>query len=155
MPGVNLIWDIYYNTKFPHASAETRSFWWKDLLRLNILFRGIARCEIGDGAIVTFWEDIWAGEILAYKFPRLFSYARNDSTSVEQIMKAEDLDSIFHLPLSQEAFDEMLQLQDHLSGVQYDQTGEDTWTFIWGNLYKTKAWSIPRAGAMSTSPINP
>jgi hypothetical protein len=33
--------------------------------------------------------------VLAYKFPRLFSYARNDSTSVEKIMEAEDLDSIF------------------------------------------------------------
>jgi hypothetical protein len=28
------------------------SFWWKDVLRLNILFRGIAKCELGDGSLV-------------------------------------------------------------------------------------------------------
>jgi hypothetical protein len=36
-------------------------------------------------------------------------------------MQAEDLDTLFHLPLSQEAFDEMMQLQDQINSVQYSQ----------------------------------
>jgi hypothetical protein len=55
---VQHIWTKYYTSKVPHASAEPGSFWWKDLFRLNILFRGIASCTIGNGTAVTFWEDL-------------------------------------------------------------------------------------------------
>jgi hypothetical protein len=51
---------------------------------------------------------MWAGEVLAQKFPRLFSFAKYESILVAQIMQAEDLDTLFHLSLSQEAFDEMM-----------------------------------------------
>lgn len=34
------------------------SFWLKDLLRLSVLYREIARCSIGDGSTITFWEDL-------------------------------------------------------------------------------------------------
>jgi hypothetical protein len=55
---VHMIWSKYYTSKVPHDSAEVGSFWWRDLLRLNILFRGIATCTIGNGTTVTFWEDL-------------------------------------------------------------------------------------------------
>jgi len=54
IPWVTLIWNRYYTSKVPHASSEVGSFWWKDLLRLNVLYRGIAKCTIGDGSIVAF-----------------------------------------------------------------------------------------------------
>jgi hypothetical protein len=54
-PWVNLIWNRYYQHKVPHASSEVGSLWWKDILRLQVLFRGTARCVLGNGAI-TFWE---------------------------------------------------------------------------------------------------
>jgi len=74
---VNLIWSRYYQNKVPHASSEVGSFWWKDLLRLNILYRGIARCSLGDGSTNTFWEDLWSIDIFASKYPRLFSFGSN------------------------------------------------------------------------------
>jgi hypothetical protein len=61
IPWVNLIWSRYYTSKVPHLSHETGSFWWKDLLRLHILFRGIAKFTIGNGVSVSFWEDLWTG----------------------------------------------------------------------------------------------
>lgn len=55
IPWVQQVWFKYYpNGKVPHATGELGSFWWKDLLRLSILFRGIARCHIGDGSTVLF-----------------------------------------------------------------------------------------------------
>ena len=48
IPWVTLIWNRYYTSKVPHASLEVGSFQWKDLLRLNVLYRGIAKCTIGD-----------------------------------------------------------------------------------------------------------
>jgi hypothetical protein len=52
IPWVCLVWNIYYTNQVPHATREMGSFWWKDVLRLNILFRGIAKCELGDGSTV-------------------------------------------------------------------------------------------------------
>ena len=54
IPWVKQIWFKHYTRKVPHASAEVGSFWWKDILRLNVLYRGIAKCQVGDGTTVTF-----------------------------------------------------------------------------------------------------
>ena len=55
VPWVKLIWSKYYaNGKVPHGHREVGSFWWKNLLRLSVLYRGIAKCQVGDGSIVLF-----------------------------------------------------------------------------------------------------
>lgn len=65
IPWVQLIWSTYYTDRVPHAAREMGSFWWKDILRLNNLYRGVARCSLGDGSTVLFWEDLWSPNILA------------------------------------------------------------------------------------------
>jgi hypothetical protein len=57
---------------------------------------------------------------------------------VQGIIQAEDLDSIFFLPLSVEAYDELQLLQAQLSAIQYDEDGTDTWEPIWGGRYTSK-----------------
>jgi hypothetical protein len=54
VPWVHLVWSRYYTNKVPHAAREKGSFWWKDVLRLNTIYRGIAKCTIGDGSTVCF-----------------------------------------------------------------------------------------------------
>jgi hypothetical protein len=71
IPWVRLVWNKYYTKRVPHATREMGSLWWKDVLRLNILFRGIAKCELGDGSSVCFWDDLWLDGLLAHKYPRL------------------------------------------------------------------------------------
>jgi hypothetical protein len=167
IPWIHLIWNRYYSSKVPHASSDIGSFWWKDLLKLNILYRGIAKCSLGDGSSITFWEDLGAGDVLSHKFPRLFSFVRNEIVSVKHVMQAADLDSLFHLPLSPEAFDEMLQLQDLVSLVPYDHTSKDSWFLSWGtqefsshcyyqsifSTYRPMAFS-KQSGSQSVSPVS-
>ena len=50
-----------------------------------------------------------------------FSFAINPEISVKEIMLVEDLDSIFVLPLSLPAFEEVLDLQSFLRLVDYDR----------------------------------
>jgi len=100
VPWVHLIWHRYYTNKVPRVATPVGSFWWKDILKLSVLYRGIAVCTVGDGASVSFWDDLWAGEVLSSKFSCLYSFAANTGISVKQIMLSEDLDSIFNLPLS-------------------------------------------------------
>jgi len=47
IPWVQLIWIKYYIGKIHHSSREVGSFWWKDVLRLSTLFRGIAKMQSG------------------------------------------------------------------------------------------------------------
>ena len=124
----------YYTDKVPHATREVGSFWWKDVQRLSPIFRNIARCSLGDGTTVTFWDDLWSDdEVLAHHFPRLFSFARNPNISVSEVMSAEDLDTLFALPISQEAFEELETLGDFLQLQTFDEESRDTWTYQWGN----------------------
>jgi hypothetical protein len=132
-PWVNLIWTKYYQNKVPHAAREVGSFWWKDVLRLNTQYRGIAKCSIGNVSTVLFWNDIWSDAILSSPIPRLFSYDSNQNASVKQIMKANDLESVLNLPLSAQAYEEYLSIQDYLSSQAYDFDGTDQWSFIWGS----------------------
>lgn len=111
-PWASLIWTKHYTNRIPHATREVGSFWWKDMLRLSTIFRGFARCSLGDGTTVTFWEDLWSEQVLAVRFPSLFSFVRNKNISVNEVMNVEDLDSLFNLPLSQETYAELEELMD-------------------------------------------
>ena len=102
-------------------------------MRLNVLYRGIAKCSLGNGSTILFWEDLWCPVVLNQSFPNLFQQVISGSTSVREILHAPDLASIFNLPLSQQAFDELLDLQDLISAIPYDTTENDHWSFVWGN----------------------
>jgi len=97
---VQLFWFKYYQNKVPHATRETGSFWWKDVLRLNGLYRCFTRCIVGNGATTCFWDDPWVGDRLSTTFPRIASFSKSETISVQEVMQMEELDSIFFLPLS-------------------------------------------------------
>jgi hypothetical protein len=57
---VNLIWNTYYsNGKVPPTSKKMISFWWRDILKLGEMFRGIVTCTVGNGTLVMFWSYVW------------------------------------------------------------------------------------------------
>jgi len=139
LPWVRMVWTRYYTNRVPHAAREVGSFWWKDILRLNLLFRGIAKCTIGNGQSVCFWGDIWMNDqIIATKYPRLASFAKSEEISVYAVMQADDLDSLFMLPFSNEAYAEFVSLQEELQIMEYDEEGVDNWSPIWGDKYSSK-----------------
>jgi hypothetical protein len=110
LPWVDLVWFKYYHNKVPHVAREVSSFWWKDIMRLNGIYRGFSQCAIGDGVSTCFWEDRWSASVLAISYPTLASFALNSAAFVKDILEGEDLDTIFILPLSQEALQELGQL---------------------------------------------
>jgi hypothetical protein len=137
-PWVHLIWNKYYSAKVPHATREMGSFWWKDVLRLHTLYRIVTTCSIGNGSTVCFWNDMWADSVLSVKYPRLMSFVKKITASVSEVMQAEDLDTIFFLPLSTEAFDDLQNLQVQLQNMSYDDSNSDRWLPIWGSRYTSR-----------------
>ena len=64
------------------------------------------------------------------------------------------MDSIFHLPLSQQAHEELGELQDLLLSTDYDLATKDNWTFMWGNqLYSSSHYYNLVLQHFPTSPI--
>jgi hypothetical protein len=66
---VILIWQKYYNGTMPDLAREKGSFWWKDILRLNVHFRGVARRIPNHGNTISFWEDLINGRVHSDVFP--------------------------------------------------------------------------------------
>jgi hypothetical protein len=65
-------------------------------------------------------------------------------------MSAEDLDALFALPLSQEAFEELELLGEFLQSQALDEESTDTWIYQWGNatyssskVYKLAFQNLP------------
>ena len=52
-----------------------------------------------------------------------------------EVMQATDLDELFFLPLSQQAFEEYEVLQLQLQNLQYDADAKDCWLPTWGDVY--------------------
>ena len=154
IPWVQMVWFKHYPMKVPHASPEVGSFWWKDILRLNVLYRGISKCAVGDGSTVTFWEDLWSEEIMATKFFVFFSFVRNNNSSVQVLLNVDDLDSILHLPLSSQAMEELLILQQELVTIPYNADQKDTWSLIWGSpIYTSRRYYKMVHQYLQVSPI--
>ena len=63
--------------------------------------------------------------VLSQDYPRLVSFATNGAISVMEAMQAEDLVSLFFLPLSQQTFQEFKDLQARLQLIPYDDTAID------------------------------
>jgi hypothetical protein len=137
-PWVTLIWNRYYEGRVPHECSEVGSFWWRDVMRLHIIYRRIARCKIGDGSTVSFWNDIWNSSALSVEFPRLYSYAKWTSISVQSLMLQQELEELLYLPLSTQAHDELLNLENLLQAIEYDDTIPDAWSPIWGSKYSSR-----------------
>jgi hypothetical protein len=52
--------------------------------------------------------------------------------SVREVTEAIDLESVFFLPLSRQAWEEFQQLQEVLQEIPYDDNSKDIWQPIWG-----------------------
>jgi hypothetical protein len=133
IPWVNLIWNTYYqNGEIPHATKDRGSFWWKDVLKLCEVFRGIATCKVGDDTTVLLWSDVWNDHLLQNKFPRLFS-TMNKNISVAQFLLNSQIEEQFHLPLSIPAYQEYQEMQQIIQQIQISNDTGDTWQYIWAN----------------------
>jgi hypothetical protein len=103
------------------------------MLRLLNSFKGIAQAHLGgSGDTILFWNDLWNGRVLRLQFPHLHSFAINENLTVKAAMEQDHLQDLFHLPLSEEAYDQFNELDVILQSLQL--TGEnDSWSYIWGN----------------------
>lgn len=80
------------------------SSWWKAHLKLLPTFKEILSCKGGSGHTIKLWHDIWIDQPLKWKFPELYSFARNDTQCLKYMVNCADIYVFFHTPLSAQAF---------------------------------------------------
>jgi hypothetical protein len=130
-----MIWEIHYQGNKLPGGELVGSFWWKANLKLIDHYKAMARCNLGDGRSAYFWNDLWGDSILQQRFPHLFSFAIDPNLTVHQVLNYEYLEDLFHLPLSVEAHQQFLMMEElcHTMRMSEFQNLNDTWSYIWGN----------------------
>jgi hypothetical protein len=114
IPWVDLIWQAYYqNGKLPNPDNCKGSFWWRDCISNHNQFKEIFVCKPVTGTTILYWHDKWCNnEILAIKFPQLYSFAKQRRITLQSAVayNQEDIYEMFNLPLSMIAVDQCNQL---------------------------------------------
>jgi hypothetical protein len=104
IPWVDLIWQAYYqNGKLPNPDNCKGSFWWRDCISNHNQFKEIFICKPATGTTILGWHDKWCNnEILAVKFPQLYSFAKQRRITLQNAVayNQEDIYEMFNLPLS-------------------------------------------------------
>jgi hypothetical protein len=78
-----------------------------------------------------FWKDNWLNHILEHEFPRSYFFVKNKSISVSKAFSFHAVTEMFHLPLSQTAFDQVQTLQQMMQATELSND-EDIWVYTRG-----------------------
>lgn len=81
---------------------------------------------------MSFWLDNWNGLIPSEAFACLYSYAVVEDISVKEFFDTSDMSSLFHLPLSMEAFEELQHVKDLNPITDVEVLDKYVWTYYWG-----------------------
>jgi hypothetical protein len=74
------------------------------------------------------------GKIYSQALPCLFEYAKDPKISLWKLRNADNLLNCFRIPMSRNAFNEFLALQEELGQFQTVTLDmKDEWVYIWGN----------------------
>jgi hypothetical protein len=57
IPWVNLVWHAHYSDKIPHVQNLCGSYWWRDVMKQEDNFRGVASVKHGRGDTFLFWSN--------------------------------------------------------------------------------------------------
>lgn len=137
----------------PHARSPVGSFWWKDVLKLFQDFCTRTICKPNMGNSVLIWKDNWLNPPPSERFPHLFSFAKKQKCSLKFFMES-DASRNFTLPLSVQASQELIALQESLQQEAGDEQDWDIWSYRWNsqNFCSKKAYKHLQ-GIQVSSPL--
>ena len=105
---------------------------------------------LSDGKTVSLYNDLWLGSVPKLQFPELYSFANDKISTLLHALDAQDMFSLFHLPLSTKAYWQLVSLQSQLACVI--PGSKDLWSYIWGTGSKhIHTW---KSTEMFTLPLN-
>jgi len=75
------------------------------------------------------------------RLPRLLTFAKDQKLSGAAFLSTPDMSTLFHLPVLEQAYQEIQELQEIVQSVQVTQTNKIQWHYIWGpSKYTSKSF---------------
>lgn len=141
IPWVSLVWESYYDSDTLLSQGRKGSFWWRDILKLLDKFKGMAKVNINNGKSCYLWLDMWDDKVPKQVFLELFSFAKSQTSTLAVAKRINPLSDLFHLPLSEQAYSQFLQLDSELQQLTLNDDS-DKWSYLWssGKFFVAKAY---------------
>jgi hypothetical protein len=99
-------------------------------------FARVSSVKPGLGDTFAFWIDKWkfmdSAEPLSSRFPRLFSFVLDKDLPAAEVYVAPDMSQLFYLPLSAQAYQELMVVQQGMRDFPLSVT-PDVWIYDWGD----------------------
>lgn len=153
IPRVSLVWETYYDSRKLPGNSKKGSFWWRDILKFPDKFKSLAQVQVNNGRSCFFWEDLWGRAPLSQLFPELFSFAKKKQITFAASLTQVPIHGLFHLPLSQQAHSQLLQLQLILQETPTNES-PDKWLYIWNsNQFSVKKTYNHLSGHLILHPV--
>lgn len=86
---VHLTWNCTNknNSRPPHLRKNVvGSFWRRDVISLSQDYFMISTCKLQSGVSISSWLDLWDLGVLRWRFPQIFSFARQPELSVSKFL---------------------------------------------------------------------
>lgn len=94
-------------------------------MSLSDIYHGVTEVKIGDGSMSLVWKDLWLDQTLELSHPRAFSHTKLEDASTATLLAMTDIQNGFHLPLSQQAREEVRDLQNRTALTMPDVDTKD------------------------------
>ena len=97
--------------------------------------------NVKNGGSCYLWSDLWNNKVPMQAYPELFSFAKSKTITLAAGKDYPDLLSLFHLPLSNQAYAQLAQLSSDIQILTLTEE-PDVWTYIWqsGSYLVSKAY---------------
>jgi len=92
----------------------------------------MATVSVKDGKSSYLWLDLWNGRLLLQDYLELNSFGKNQFILVNVPKNIPVLHSLFHLPLSSKAYEQLQELQILFNNTHLIQD-PNQWTYLWGS----------------------
>nr|XP_040258456.1 uncharacterized protein LOC120975813 [Aegilops tauschii subsp. strangulata] len=120
-------------------------------------FRECAWVQINAGDTALMWSDNlqFDGQVssLQLRFPRLYSYVKDPWVTILEFLDSQDIFQHFHLPLSNQAFDDLTILQSMLGGLNRTPGSKDIW--FWKGTAKGYSPKLFYSHTFASASFNP
>jgi hypothetical protein len=130
------------------------SFWWKDILKLQMEFRSLVNAPLVLAIHSFYGMTIGLSPALKIDFLSFILFlARKSKGSIRHFLNGE-INKIFSLPLSVQASNQLISLMELLKGRNWDLNINDKWTYTWNSkMFSVKKTYCLLQGTQEASPL--
>jgi len=108
-------------------------------MKLLETFKSFSTVQVQNGDACLFWHDKWLQQPLKEDYPELYSFALNNNVSVTNYYAHQQLQEIYSLPLSTEAFQQFQLVHSFIEHFPLTDQ-HDKSSYNWGKYSASKAY---------------